>query len=224
MNLYSYLEVNICMSFQIPNWDLITKLYRQYLAFNPGDIGGGLKYSSIPKWMAERETAYKKFSTHFLKKNLSNVEHICMSYGRWLSAKNNKSWTNMQRVGVRALDQPEKLCQLLGLIQDESFSIIERVQKGLAGKYKVDGIDKGILTGLFHTLYPEKYGVWNGSTERTFRKLDIYVPGIFSAKRGLAYVRINEILQKLAAELEASLTYVDGFMWYVATQLSNSLK
>lgn len=68
MNLYSYLEVNICMSSQIPDWDLIIKLFRQYLAFNPGDIGGGLKYSSIPKWMAERETAYRNFQLIFLRK------------------------------------------------------------------------------------------------------------------------------------------------------------
>ena len=88
------------------------------------------------------------------------------------------------------------------------------------GKYKVDGIGKGILTGLLHTIYPDKYGVWNGSTEKTFKKLEIYIPAITSYRKGLTYTRINSVLHTMASYLNTKLTYIDGFMWYVATQMT----
>jgi len=207
-----------------PNWAIIRRLFQQYLDFNPGYIGGGLKYYTTHKWMAEREQAYNSFSPHFKQDNLKNMEAVSHAYGRWLSASNNKSWTNLQRRGSEARDQPTKLCKLLSFIQQEMVPIEKRVQKGLAGKYKVDGIGKGILTGLLHTMYPEKYGVWNGSTIKAFKKLDIIIPLMYSTKQGRTYVRINAVLHDMASRLDTNLTYVDGFMWFVATKLPETIR
>ena len=201
-----------------PNWAIIRRLFQQYLDYNPGRISGGLSYNSIPKWMAEREQAYNSFSPHFKQDNLKNMEAVSHAYGRWLLASNNKSWTNLYRRGSEALVQPTKLCKLLSFIQQEMVPIEKRIQKGLAGTYKVDGIGKGILTGLLHTMYPEKYGVWNGSTIKALKKLDITIPLMYSFKRGRTYVRVNAVLNKMASCLDTDLTYVDGFMWYVATR------
>jgi len=207
-----------------PNWAIIRRLFQQYIDYNPGKIGGGLNYSSIPNWMVDREQAYRRFSPPFNQDNLKNMETVCHAYGRWLLASNNKSWTNLQRLGHMALDQPAKLCKLLSFIQRETVPIEDRIQKGLAGKYKVDGIGKGILTGLLHTIYPEKYGVWNGSTILAFKKLDIYIPLMYSTKQGRTYVRINAVLNNMASRLDTNLTYVDGFMWYIATQLPETIR
>ena len=136
---------------------------------------------------------------------------------------NCKLNTYLQRIGPWALETPEKLCDLLGCIQDESVPIEDRVQSGLVGEYKVNGVGKAILTGFLHTIYPEKYGVWNGSTEQAFKKLGIYAP-FTSKKVGETYSDINNALHMMASKVNYSLTYVDGFMWYVATKLSSSLK
>ncbi len=197
----------------------IRRLFQQYLDYNPGYIGGGLYYSSIPKWIADRKQAYSIFSPHFKQDNLKNIENVCDAYERWLLASNNKSWTNLQRMGKYALDQPVKLCKLLGFLQQETVPIEERIQKGLAGKHKVFGIAKGILTGLLHTMYPEKYGVWNNSTINAFKELDIYIPLMYSTKKGRTYARINTVLNGMTSYLDTNLTYVDGFMWYVATRV-----
>lgn len=212
------------MSHMDLDWDKIRRVYAKYLDFKPGYIGGGLRYGSIPLWMADREQAYSRFSPYFRSENLHDTKKVCEAYGRWLLASNNKSWTNLQRVGNRALEQPEKLCSLIGYLQEETVPIEERVQKGLAGGYKVDGVGKGILTGLLHTLFSEKHGVWNGSTEKAFRKLDVNIPGITSTTYGRTYFDVNEALNEMAVRLGASLTYVDGFMWYVATKLTSSLR
>ncbi len=204
---------------RISNWAIIRRLFQQYLDFKPGYIGGGLKYYSIIKWMAEREQAYSSFSPQFKQDNLKNIEVVSHAYSCWLRASNNKSWTNMQRIGVRALNQPEKICKLFSFIQQEKIPIEERIQKGLAGEYSVYGIGKGILTGFLHTMYPEKYGVWNGSTILAFKKLDIYIHLMYSTKQGRTYVRVNDVLNNMASHLDTNLTFVDGFMWYVATKL-----
>jgi len=194
----------------------IRRLFQQYLDYNPGHIGGGLYYSSIPKWMADRKQAYSIFSPHFKQDNLKNIENVCNAYERWLLASNNKSWTLLPRRGYEALDQPVKLCKLLSFLQQETVPIEERVQKGLAGKYKVDGIGIATLTGLLHTMYPEKYGVWNGSTIDAFKELDIHIPLMYSIQKGRTYVRINAVLNNMASHLDTNLTFVDGFMWYAA--------
>ncbi len=201
-----------------PNWASIRRLFQQYLDYNPGRIGGGLTYNSIPKWMADREQAYMRFSPPFKQDNLKNMEAVCHAYELWVLAKNNKSWTNLHRRGFEALDQPVKLCKLLSLIQQETVPIEKRVQSGLVGKNKVNGIGKGTLTGLLHTMYPDKYGVWNGSTVEAFEKLTITIPLMQSLKKGQTYTRINVELNKMASRLDTDLTYVDGFMWYVATR------
>jgi len=197
----------------------IRGLFQQYVESKPGYIGGGLYYSSIPRWMIEREQAYSIFSQEFEQDNLQNIDTVCNAYGRWLLASNNKSWTNLQRRGKEALEQPVKLCELLSFLQQETVPIEERVQKGLTGEYKVDGIGKGILTGLLHTMYPEKYGVWNRSTIDAFKELAIYIPLMYSIKKGRTYARINAVLNKMASHLDTNLTFVDGFMWYVATRV-----
>ncbi|MCW4051240.1 MAG: hypothetical protein NWE89_16065 [Candidatus Bathyarchaeota archaeon] len=206
------------------NWKLIERLFKQYLVYNPGRIGGGLYYGSIPKWMADRKQAYSRFSPPFNQDNLKIMKNVCHAYGLWLSASNNKSWTNLPRRGRMALDQPEKLCKLFSFIQQETVPIEERIQKGLAGEYKVDGIGKGILSGLLHTMYPEKYGVWNGSTVKAFKKLDIIIPLMYSTNQGRTYARINAVLNNMALHLDTNLTFVDGFMWYVATRLPETIR
>jgi len=67
-----------------------------------------------------------------------------------------------------------------------------------------------------------KRKAWN-TTEKAFKKLDIYAA--FTSKYvGETYVSINNVLVEMASRVKHSLTYVDGFMWYVATKLSSSLK
>ena len=221
MILYSEISLNVITS--NPDWTTITRLFQQYLGSNPGSIGEGLRYSSVPRWMTDREKAYNRFSPIFNSENLSNVEQVCKGYERWLLASNNKSWTNLQRLGHFALNKSDNLCELLGFIQDESIPIEERVYQGLVGKHKVDCVGKAILTGFFHTMFPEKYGVWNGSTEKAFKKLDINTA--FTSKHvGETYVEINDMLVEMSSKVGYSITYVDGFMWYIATKLSSSLK
>lgn len=211
------------MAYQVPEWNLVRTTFQKYIEANIGDIGGGLRYSSADAWMEDRERAYRNYSEKFKPENLSDVEQVKENYSNWLLASNNKSWTNLQRRGYEALDEPDKLCDLLKILQDESKSIRERVQAGLVGNYKVTGIGKAILTGFLHTIFPYKYGVWNKSTIDTTKKFDVYTPGLFSRRKGQTYQRINNLLKEMANKTDSDLNYIDGFMYYVAAKLPSKL-
>jgi len=171
--------------------------------------------------MKDREKTYPYYTEKLNPEN--DPPTILRYYEKWLLARNNKSWTNLQRLGKGALKQPERLHKLIKHLRDESTPIQDRVQNGLEGKYKVYYIGPAILTGLLHTFYPTKYCVWNGSTIKALKKLDINTPGLTSKQKGYTYQNINHLLLKMAKQNGTDLNYIDGFMWYVATKLPSNI-
>jgi len=85
-------------------------------------------------------------------------------------------------------------------------------------------IGPGILTAFLHTIFPEKYCVWNDSTYKTMKKFKINTSGLWSFQKGTTYSKINKLLNEMAQQNNTNLNYIDCFMWYVATKLPNQLK
>lgn len=199
----------------LEEWDRIKNLYNEFIKFNPRSIGEGLNYSSIRNWMSDRKHAYRKYSVK-LNPNNKSLKSLCNNYKEWCKASNNKSWTNLTRRGYWATETPERLSNLLSLLLDEDIEIEERVQLGLRERFKVDGIGEGILTGLLHTFFPDKYGVWNKRTIEGLRTLGYQLYGLNSRYVGKTYRRINGTLTELSEVFQTDLTHIDAFMWYLS--------
>jgi hypothetical protein len=116
-----------------------------------------------------------------------------------------------------ATETPEKLSNLLFLLQDENVNIETRVSRGRGGKEKVPGIANGILTALLHTFNCEKYGVWNSRTKDTLKLLR-RAPRRYQ-EIGAVYKEVNTKLLNLSRELKTDLTTIDGFMWYISKKV-----
>ena len=142
-------------------------LFHVYLSQTYPDIGAGLRFKNIDEWMIARKNAYRYYQERFKKENLKDTVRVCRDYKKWVLGRNNKSWTNDQRRGYEPLETPYRLASLISYLQNEKTPIEERVQEGLSGEYYVKGIGKGILTSLLHTVFPDKYGVWNDRTKET---------------------------------------------------------
>ena len=128
--------------------------------------------------------------------------------------RNNLSWSTLQRTGCQALERPDRLAELIILLQDDEMDVGTRVKRGLMGKEKVRGIGQGILTALLHTFFDDKYGVWNSRTQDTLRILRR--PPRAHSDIGKTYEAVNTKLHELARELDADLTTIDGFMWFIS--------
>ena len=113
------------------------------------------------------------------------------------------------------------MADLIHYIQNEELDIETRVQEALKGEMKTTGIANGILTGLLHTLFPIKYGVWNNETKKTLeiirrKPIDI---SMHSKQSGILYGKINQTLIDLANELNTDLTTIDGLMYYIGENI-----
>jgi DNA-directed RNA polymerase subunit RPC12/RpoP len=199
----------------------IHTLFAEFNMLPPIPYGGGLVRQSSSLWITERRRAYKAFRDKFSTDKLTSVGQLCEDYKEFLYFRNNLSWTNLHRTGLKALKQPEMLWDLITFIQDESVDIGRRINKGLQGELHIKGIGKNILTALLHTLHPDTYGVWNNRTQATLEILR-RSPSV-GHDMGLTYIEVNEKLLHLSRELDTDLTTIDGLMWYVSKLVAPKL-
>lgn len=70
-----------------------------------------------------------------------------------------------------------------------------------------------IATGILHVAYPERYGVWNGTSQGEMKKLGLWPEFEYGATIGQKYQRVNGILLELAEELDTDLWTLDA-LWH----------
>lgn len=172
------------------------------------------KFPSVEAWIRKRKQVYSIYKNKFSYENLDNIEQIRRDFNNWLVFRNNLSWSTLQYSASYALDNPERLVNLLLKLQNEDVTIASRVRYALQGPGKINGLGHGIITALLHTFNSERYGVWNNKTVDTLRKL--HRPTVSNEDPGETYKQVNKTLTELAEELRTDLTTLDGFIWYVS--------
>jgi hypothetical protein len=106
----------------------------------------------------------------------------------------------------------EKLRQALGVLLDEGKPIRERFSETLE---MVAGIGKGIATGILTVAYPDKYGVWNNTSEAALRRVGLWPKLGKGEGIGGRYEKINEILHRLSSDLGIDLWTLDALWWFL---------
>ncbi|MBN1970836.1 MAG: hypothetical protein JW870_15825 [Candidatus Delongbacteria bacterium] len=127
-------------------------LFYEYNKYSPIAPGGGKTFYSVDSWISARKRAYEMFREKFSGEKLLDFDYLSRVFKDWLLFRNNLSWTTLHRTGYKALEEPERLAELIILLKDDDLDVGDRVRRGLVGKEKVLGIRKGILTGLLHTF------------------------------------------------------------------------
>lgn len=190
----------------------LNSLFGDFINYGPINVGAGFHFPSVETWISSRKRKYVYFSRVFSIKN-DDLTYVCHSYKRWLSFKNNLSWTTLERSGYKALSEKKRLAKLIKTLYDQEISLEKKVWRCLRGRFKINGIGKGITTALLHTFDFEKNGVWNNKTCESLELLG-RLPKSF-VHIGKNYVAINKILNEMAAELSTDLTTIDAFMWFI---------
>ena len=195
----------------------IQTLFQEFLRLKNFSIGEGLVGVDVPSWIFDRKMAYNNFQKKLNTQEIMDNQVLYDNFKDFLYFKNNLSWTTLYRSGMKALNHLDKLRRLLLVLQDESIPIQTRVNQGIRGKYHVEGIGIAILTGLLHTFYPNKYGVWNS---RTIDTLNIIKrKPVLTSNVGKSYLLINNELIQLNKTLNTDLATIDGFMWFISKRI-----
>lgn len=194
----------------------IYTLFEEFMKLRDFSCGEGIVCEDVPTWISERKRAYKEFQKRFSEQEMGDLKTLHDNYKDFLYFRNNMSWTTLYRSGMKALNHLESLRKLLTFLQKDSVPAEERVCQGL-GECYVEGIGIGILTGLLHMFYPDKYGVWNSRTTDTLNM--IKRNPVMTSNIGHSYLLINKELKQLGEELKTDLTTIDGFMWFISKKI-----
>ena len=129
----------------------------------------------------------------------------------FLRMENNRHWTGLHRMGGLICADMPALHHALETLVDEGQPLEERLTRAVAS---VRGLGKGIATAILLVVYPRKYGVWNNTSEGGLRQLGAWPSFDRGASFGQRYARVNELLVRLAGELDIDLWALDALLWF----------
>ena len=128
----------------------------------------------------------------------------------FLALKNNHHWSGLHRQGPKMCADMWTLRNALKVLLDEGRPIEERVDKATGD---VKGMGKAVATAILLVTYPQKYGVWNNTSENALRNLELWPEFEGGETRGEKYAVINEALLDLAKDIGVDLWTLDALWW-----------
>ncbi len=166
--------------------------------------------------LANKVNVLRRYGSLFAPHHLSRLtaEH----YRGFLRLENNCHWSQLYRGGDRAANGMEGLRQCLGILLDEDREIAERFNAA-----KVAGLGNAIKSAILLVTYPDRYGVWNNTSERGLRNFGVFPQTYPKKDKGKAYSAINERLNELACAVEMDLWTLDSLWWRLDPNRSEKL-
>lgn len=143
----------------------------------------------------------------------------------YLNFKNNRHWHGLHRQGPKMCKNMPKLRKALSVILDENKQLEERLNEATN---MVMGMGNAITTAILLIAYPERYGVWNSTSEAGMKILGIWPEFDRGESFGSRYKKVNEILLRLKDELTKSEQQFDlwtlDYLWWVMPEDSEGIE
>lgn len=160
--------------------------------------------------VSTREQVFAKYRPIFSPEHVPSLTKD--QFTSFLYFENNRHWSGLYRQGLGAAGDMERLREGLALLLDENGSIRERFAGALS---MVSGFGKAIATAILTVAYPEKYGVWNNTSEAALRQVDLWPNFEKGEGVGGRYEKINGLLLRLSSDLRIDLWTLDALWWFL---------
>lgn len=128
----------------------------------------------------------------------------------FLLYENNRHWSGLHRQCNRVCADMKKLRTVLLQLLDEQQPIATRWD-GVIGK--VLGMGKAIMSAILLIAHPDRYGVWNNTSEAGLRALSLWPEFGRGTSSGEMYATVNALLNQLAKDLNIDLWTLDSLLW-----------
>jgi len=157
-----------------------------------------------------REEVFARYRPIFSSEHVSSLTKE--EFTSFLYSENNHHWSSLYRKGLGAAGDMNTLRQALAVLLDEDRPIYQRFPKALG---MVTGLGKAIATAILTVAYPDKYGVWNNTSEAALRQVGLWPNFERGEDIGGRYAKINGLLVRLASDLGIDLWTLDTLWWVV---------
>jgi hypothetical protein len=149
-------------------------------------------------------------------------EHINIlsqaEFESFLLYKNNHHWDSLHRVGKFMTEDMDLLREALAILVDENKPVRDRLNELRPERYwgahsYVSHLGMPVLTAILMVTQPEKYGVWNNTSDAGLKEVRLWRKEWGSQPAGDTYLDMNEQLRFLASALETDLWTLDALWW-----------
>ena len=180
-----------------------------------GDIRGALAlfkpgHKIYDEIVATREQVFARYRPVFSSNHIPNLTKD--EFTSFLYFENNHHWSGLYRQGLGAASDMKRLRQALGVLTDEDRAISERFPEALS---MVTGLGKALATGILTVACPDKYGVWNNTSEAAIRKVGLWPSSERGEGVGKRYEKINNLLVRLSSDMGIDLWTLDAVWWFL---------
>ncbi len=177
---------------------------QRWLAYNK-------RQSSPRPPFGSRDEVLGRYQPIFAREHLPHL--TAAEFRSFLAHKNNKHWRSLHRQAGKLVSDMDNLRRNLDLLLYGKGDIAPRFTQALGA---VHGLGPATASPLLLVVYPKRYGVWNGTSEKGMEYLGLWPDLGRRASKGQKYVAVNKALHALADEMEIDLWTLDALWWDVA--------
>ncbi len=187
--------------------DRYSKAVNDLRGILPKFVPGHQVYDEI---VGTKDEVFARYQPIFTSEHVPNLTKE--EFTSFLYFENNHHWSGLYRRGLNAAEDIDGLREALAALLDENKPIHERFPEAIN---KVSGLGKAIASGILTVAYPDRYGVWNNTSEAALRQLGIWPDFDRGDGVGRRYQKINDILLRLSSDLGIDLWTLDALWWFV---------
>lgn len=155
-----------------------------------------------------KEKVLKRYQSVFSTEKLPQLTQE--EFRSFLLFENNCHWKGLHRQWPKMCSDMQLLRDSLILLIDESKPIDERLDTVIS---KIKGMGRAVATGILLVVFPDKYGVWNNTSEGALKILNLWPEFNHGESFGKRYVKVNDILKQLSVDLNIDLWTLDALWW-----------
>jgi hypothetical protein len=104
----------------------------------------------------------------------------------------------------------KRLRQALAVLLTNTSSLADRIDRAVT---LADGMGKAVATAILLVVYPERFGVWNMTSEAGLKALNLWPTFTRGDSLGKRYEKLNAILVQLSLDLDVDLWTLDSLWW-----------
>ncbi|WP_405402746.1 hypothetical protein [Paracoccus sp. Ld10] len=179
------------------------------------DLKKALSLPDIHHSVARRDEVMNRFGPLF--RDPSSLTQ--QDYFDFLSVKHNHHWSGLERLGRPAANDMGNLRAAISILVDEAAPLSERFNTALS---MVHGVGTATLSPVLLLAYPDRYGVWNGTSEPEMRDRGIWPIFPSGSSPGKKYEIVNTTLIDLARDLGVDLWTLDALWWVSKLERQNN--
>jgi hypothetical protein len=136
----------------------------------------------------------------------------------FLLYSNNHHWNSLHRVAKYMTADMPLLRDTLAILLNESRPVRERLnqvrpERNFGQNSMVSHLGTPVLTAILLVVHPDKYGVWNNTSDDGLHIVRLWDPRWEGDPAGDVYDEMNHIYLELAQYLSIDLWTLDALWW-----------